>query len=525
MSSARFSSPLREGVQRLEITTRVTLGVLALASGVYTYLGVRDLLNGNATIVFFAAVIYAVAVSIGIYAFWTFLMRFLPHVTERKSRGLLFGCMALGSVMIIAMSAWLNASALAGAAAIQQHLAVSVQAYTRDLDRAHSNALAAQSLVPDIQMAATRFSKLAEAERGGSLTGTAGSGTVVQLLTQMSTQLENLSKEVTASGERAKAFYEQGGKHLAKMRELVSSRGPINERSDAFGAEAMSLMGVIAALQQTSVAPAVKRAADGLASGFIAPAAGGRGDLADRQTSVVGKVESAVAAQSAALVGCCRQDLAGEAGRARTLPAALHRRSRDPLCRRLPAELGGRDLDRSDAGGAGADLLRGAGEYSQRRPARSGRDHHVGGGHPHRPAAGAGSRERQCDGARAAGRCGCGARRECHRAGNRAHAQGVNDVPSASSVRARLLEWLADRPDDHVLRGLFGVMVVATIAVTALDYAEMMQAPDRAGCRVSPVRSTIRQRQSLRQSRCRRAVAVERRPGAHSHRQEAGGAR
>ena len=300
-SSVSKTSLLRDGVQRLEVTTRVTLAVLALASGVYTYLGVRDLLNGNATIVFFAAVIYSVAVSIGIYAFWTFLMRFLPHVTEQKSRGLLFGCMALGSVMIIAMSAWLNASALAGAAAIQQHLAVSVQAFTRDLDRAHTNTLAAQSLVPDIQMAATRFSRLAEAERSGSLTGTSGSGTVVQLLTQMSTQLDNLAKEVTASSERTKVLYEQGGKNLAKMRELVSSRAPINERSDAFGAEAMSLMGVIASMQQTSVAPAVKRAADGLASGFIAPAAGGRGDLADRQTSVVGKVESAVAAQSAAL--------------------------------------------------------------------------------------------------------------------------------------------------------------------------------------------------------------------------------
>jgi len=296
-----MSSALREGVQRLEITTRVTLGVLALASGVYTYLGVRDLLNGDATIVFFAAIIYSVAVSIGIYAFWTFLLRFLPHVTEARARGLLFGCMALGSLMIIAMSAWLNASALAGAGAIQQHLSVSVQAYTRDLDKAHSNALAAQSLVPDIQLAATRFSRLAEAERAGSLTGTAGSGTVVQLLTQMSTQLGNLAQEVTNSADRAKTFYEQGAKHLAKMRELVSSRGPINQRSDAFGAEAMSLMGVIASLQQTSVAPAVKRAAEGLATSFIAPAAGGRGDLADRQTNVVGRVESAVAAQSAAL--------------------------------------------------------------------------------------------------------------------------------------------------------------------------------------------------------------------------------
>ncbi len=296
-----MSIALRDGVSSLEITTKVTLGVLALASGVYTYLGVRDLLNGNTTLIIFAAIIYSVAVSIGIYAFWTFLMRFLPHVCDRQSRGLLFGCMALGSLMIIAMSAWLNASALAGAAAIQQHLAVSVQNYTRDLDRAHNNALAAQSLLPDIQMASTRFSKLAESERAGQLTGTSGSGTVVQLLTQMSNQLGNLGQEVSGSADKVKALFEQGSKHIEKMRELVSDRGPINARSDAFGKETMGLMGVIAKLQQTSVAPAVKRAADGLVSGFIAPVAGGRGDLAERQTSVVGKVEQAVGAQAKAL--------------------------------------------------------------------------------------------------------------------------------------------------------------------------------------------------------------------------------
>ncbi len=295
------SLALRDGISRLDITTRVTLGVLAIASGVYTYLGVRDLLNGNTTIVFFAAVIYSVAVSIGIYTFWTFLMRFLPHVQDRKGRGLLFACMGLGSFMIIAMSAWLNASALAGAAAIQQHLSVSVQAYTRDLDRAHNNALAAQSLLPDIQMAATRFSKLSDSEKAGQLTGTSGSGTVVQLLTQMSNQLDNLGKEVAGSADKVRALFEQGSKNIEKMRELVSDRGPINARSDAFGKETMALMGVIAKLQQTSVAPSVKRAADGLVSGFIAPVAGGRGDLAERQTSVVGKVEQAVSTQAKAL--------------------------------------------------------------------------------------------------------------------------------------------------------------------------------------------------------------------------------
>jgi hypothetical protein len=295
------SALLTKGVSRLEVTLKLTTAILALAAGVYTYLGVRELLNGSPTTVFFAAVIYSVAVSVGIYAFWVFLMQFMPHVVDRRGRSLMFGCMALGSLMIVAMSSWLNASALAGAAAIQQHLAITVQNYTRDLDTANTNAIAAQGLLPDIQLASARFAKLADAERAGSLTGTSGSGTVVQLLTQMSGQLEGLGQEVQASGKRVTALFDQGGKHLAKMRELISDRGPIATRSDAFASESLALMGVIANLQQTSVAPAVKRAAASLTSGFIAPAAGGRGDLGDRQSAVVGKVESSIAAQANSL--------------------------------------------------------------------------------------------------------------------------------------------------------------------------------------------------------------------------------
>jgi hypothetical protein len=301
-SHAPTSLLLPQGVSRLQITLKLTTAILALAAGVYTYLGVRELLNGSPNTVFFAAVIYSVAVSVGIYAFWVFLMQFMPHVVDRTGRGLMFGCMLLGSLMIVAMSSWLNASALAGAAAIQQHLAITVQNYTHDLDQANTNAIAAQGLLPDIQLASSRFAKLADAERAGSLTGTAGSGTVVQLLTQMSGQLDSLGQEVQASAKRVSALYEQGGKNLAKMRELISDRGPIAARSDAFAAESLALMGVIANLQQTSVAPAVKRAASSLSSGFIAPAAGGRtADLADRQTAVVGKVEGSIATQAGSL--------------------------------------------------------------------------------------------------------------------------------------------------------------------------------------------------------------------------------
>src|ERR1700710_1394057 len=308
------SSPavlLSNGVARLEVTLKLTTAILALAAGVYTYLGVRELLNGSPTTVFFAAVIYSVAVSVGIYAFWIFLMQFMPHVVARTGRALMFGCMLLGSLMIVAMSSWLNASALAGAAAIQQHLSITVQNYTRDLDTANTNAIAAQSLLPDIQLASSRFARLADAERAGSLTGTAGSGTVVQLLTQMSGQLDSLGQEVQASGKRVSTLYEQGSNNLAKMRELISDRGPISARSDAFATESLALMGVIANLQQTSVAPAVKRAAASLSSGFIAPAAGGRtADLADRQTAVGGKVESSIAAQAASLSDAAEKILA-----------------------------------------------------------------------------------------------------------------------------------------------------------------------------------------------------------------------
>ena len=87
-ATARASNSLllSKGVARLEVTLKLTTAILALAAGVYTYLGVRELLNGSPTTVFFAAVIYSVAVSVGIYAFWVFLMQFMPHVVDRTGR-------------------------------------------------------------------------------------------------------------------------------------------------------------------------------------------------------------------------------------------------------------------------------------------------------------------------------------------------------------------------------------------------------------------------------------------------------
>jgi hypothetical protein len=314
LMSGALVTQLRDSLGKLETMTRFALATLALASGVYTYLGVRGLLDGTATIVFFAAIIYSAAVSVGIYAFWTYLMRLFPHVASASARAALLGVMALGSVMIIAMSSWLNAAALAGSAALEQHLAVTLQDYTSDLDRAHENALAAQSLLPDIQLASERFARLAAQEReSGALTGTSGSGSVVQLLSQMSSQLRELEGSIASSRDEAQTLFETGQEHLVAMRSLVSASGEIEPRADSFAENAVMLAGVISAMEQTSVAPSVKRAAEDLSLGFIAPIAdGGDLGLVDRQDRVMGSIQESVAAQSLVLSQAADDILARE---------------------------------------------------------------------------------------------------------------------------------------------------------------------------------------------------------------------
>ena len=303
MSNASSARRLREHISSLNTMTRFVLATLALASGVYTYLGVRSLLDGDAGLVFFAAIVYSAAVSVGIYGFWTYMIRFLPEMRDAVARISLFVVMAIGSLMIVAMSSWLNAAALAGSAAIEQHLANTQEGYTADLDQAHSNALAALSLLPDIQRAAERFARLAEEERNsGALTGASGTGSVVQLLSQMSAQMRELEATIQGNRETVRSLFEEGQAHLATMRGLVSGSGPVAPRADSFGEEAVALSGVIAALEQTSIAPSVARAAQDLSAGFIAPVADGRSaDLMGRQDQVMATIRNSVAAQSAAL--------------------------------------------------------------------------------------------------------------------------------------------------------------------------------------------------------------------------------
>lgn len=312
MENQRRSAEIINRIKGLDSSTHFALAILAMASGVYTYLGVRSLLDGSASQVFFAAIVYASAVSVGIYIFWAYLMRFFPLIIERGGRLALTAVMIVGATMIIAMSSWLNAAALAGSAALEQHLAVTLEEYAGDLDQAHGRALSAESLLPDVQRASNRFARLANDEQqNGALTGTSGSGSVVQLLGQMSAQLDELDATIRQSRAQAEVLFDEGKKHLSNMRGLVSAPGAVQPRADLYAEEAVALSGVIAALQETSIAPSVKRAAEDLSIGFVAPIANGTDtDLTTRQNEVMANVEAAVAAQSKALADAADQIIA-----------------------------------------------------------------------------------------------------------------------------------------------------------------------------------------------------------------------
>ena len=208
---------LSKGVTRLEGTLKLTTAILALAAGVYTFLGVRELLNGRPGMVLFAAVIYSVAVSVGIYAFWVFLINFMPLSQRPRPdvRLLATGLSDDRGNVVVAQRLGASRCGCDPAASCDHR----TRLYPRSRYR-QTNAIAAQGLLPDIQLASSRFAKLADAERAGSLTGTAGSGTVVQLLTQMSGQLDSLDQQAQASDKRVPALYERGSKSLAKMREF-----------------------------------------------------------------------------------------------------------------------------------------------------------------------------------------------------------------------------------------------------------------------------------------------------------------
>jgi hypothetical protein len=267
----RYAAELEGHLGWLDSFTSAALAVLAVASGIYTYLGVSSLLDETGALSFFAALAYSIAVSVGIFVFWSYLLRLFPAVRTAGARMGLFAAMVAGSLAIVAMSSWLNAAALAGSAAVEQHLARTVQSYQAALERSHSVAVSAQALERDVARVRQSFADLSEQEAAGSLSGLAGRGAVFRVLTQKAEELAALEAQIAAQEPGVEAAFAEGNAILSRMRALTVEPGAVEVRSVEFSEESVRLAGIITEMRQLSVAPLVARAAQDLAASVVLP--------------------------------------------------------------------------------------------------------------------------------------------------------------------------------------------------------------------------------------------------------------
>lgn len=310
----RMARELEGHLAWLDTITPAALGVLAVASGIYTYLGVSSLLEDTGAMSFFAAIAYSIAVSVGIYVFWSYILRLLPSMRSASGfLGLLLS-MLVGSVAIIAMSSWLNAAALAGSAAVEQHLANTVQEYQRALEHAHDIALSAQTLGRDVERTRRTFDELSEREaREGGTTGVAGDGAVSRLLSQTADRLRGLEEMIEAQEPRIEEAYAEGNRLLGQMRALTVAAGSVEQRSIAFSEESVRLAGVVVSLNQYSVAPLVARAAADLPASIILPELdGSTADTRNTQSETMVAVVASVERISDSLADAANEVLAME---------------------------------------------------------------------------------------------------------------------------------------------------------------------------------------------------------------------
>lgn len=305
---ARMVQELEQHLGFLDTFTGAALGVLAVASGIYTYLGVQSLLDGDGAMQAFAAIAYSIAVSTGIFVFWSYLMRLFPAMRTARSRAGLMGALGLGSLAIVAMSSWLNAAALAGGAAVEQHLAETVQDYQAALERANENALAAQGLERDVARVQQSFADLSEQEASGGLSGLAGRGAVFRVLRQKSEELAALQAQIAAQSPLVDGAFAEGNAILSRMRALTVEPGPVETRAVEFSEQAVQLAGLIARLRQLSVAPLVERAAQDLTASVVLPELDG-GTEANRsaQGTTIASVLDVLAQRAATLEAAAAQ--------------------------------------------------------------------------------------------------------------------------------------------------------------------------------------------------------------------------
>ena len=297
--------------------TGTLLGILATVSGYFTYLGTLPFLDptGEDWLGRAAAAVFSVGVGVGIFGFWRFAFKLLPHL--RGIRGVAggTGITLCGLAVIVCVSSGFNVSALIGAGVLEEHMTSSITAYQKALDRAYRRNQAMRELQPGLMVESQKYSRLANAElNGGVLTGAAGRGAIVDTLNGAADRIKALMSEVGKGLKAGNNLLEKAGTELDSLRAVVSGEGGLPERMRQFAGHADKLDRLLGQLAELNVVGAVERQAEGLGSGTVTRANSRNAALAQAQTDAAARVRAELNSTGAAL--------AAAAADIKNLPAA-----------------------------------------------------------------------------------------------------------------------------------------------------------------------------------------------------------
>ncbi len=244
--------------------TKSILLILSAVSGYFTYLGAALVLDAGGIDWHSraSAAVFAIGVAAGIYLFWNYALYIVPGLPSRRTRALGMAITALGCLFLVSLSSWLNVTALAGAGALEVHMSRALSAFEETLAASYDRGRRIEQLVPDLDMEAGRFERLAGEEiRHGTLSGVPGRGTVSETLNGAAVQLRALAEQIRQGLARSETLAAQGRESLNRLRAVLGSAQSAAKRMDGFAGEANHLRALLAELAAQDLAGSVARKA------------------------------------------------------------------------------------------------------------------------------------------------------------------------------------------------------------------------------------------------------------------------
>jgi hypothetical protein len=281
-------------IRRLEAPV---IGLITVAAGYYTYLGVSAIAPENDVYAKAGYALFAAAVSAGLYALWRAVMAQVPLL---KAGGRVLAVPIIFAVIVFAagVSTFFNVTGMVGAEAVAMHMHASLEGFSDATAAASSQAQDGLRDAAALKLNQAKFERMAESERSnGGLSGGAGVGAVSGMLEQVSAVFAAAAREADDKIRKSELLGRDAEKSLAAMRALVEDPAlSLRVRTAKFADVAESLRLTLLELSRLEVASTIRQAV-AASRELVKPALSSNKAVAARQSATIGELQRMLADQ------------------------------------------------------------------------------------------------------------------------------------------------------------------------------------------------------------------------------------